>query len=165
MYKIVLLRHGESVWNKENLFSGWTDIDLSEQGLAEAHRAGQLLKSEGFVFDVAFTSVLKRAIRTLWITLDELDQMWIPVHHSWRLNERHYGAAASGDVGISLIREIIVLIGPILMFPVWGVALAVAMLGYYYRRRGPCSVCGRGASGESGEALLQGSKDDNQMKT
>lgn len=92
MYKIVLLRHGESVWNKENLFSGWTDIDLSEQGVAEAHRAGQLLKSEGFIFDVAFTSVLKRAIRTLWITLDELDQMWIPVHHSWRLNERHYGA-------------------------------------------------------------------------
>lgn len=92
MYKIVLLRHGESVWNKENLFSGWTDIDLSEKGVVEAHRAGQLLKSEGFVFDVAFTSVLKRAIRTLWITLDELDQMWIPVHHSWRLNERHYGA-------------------------------------------------------------------------
>lgn len=92
MYKIVLLRHGESVWNKENLFSGWTDIDLSEQGVVEAHRAGQLLKSEGFIFDVAFTSVLKRAIRTLWITLDELDQMWIPVHHSWRLNERHYGA-------------------------------------------------------------------------
>lgn len=92
MYKIVLLRHGESVWNKENLFSGWTDIDLSEQGVVEAHRAGQLLKAEGFIFDVAFTSVLKRAIRTLWITLDELDQMWIPVHHSWRLNERHYGA-------------------------------------------------------------------------
>lgn len=92
MYKIVLLRHGESVWNKENLFTGWTDVDLSEQGIAEAHRAGQLLKAEGFVFDVAFTSVLKRAIRTLWITLDEMDQMWIPVHHSWRLNERHYGA-------------------------------------------------------------------------
>lgn len=92
MYKIVLLRHGESLWNKENLFSGWTDIDLSEQGMAEAHRAGQLLKSEGYVFDVAFTSVLKRAIRTLWITLDEMDLMWIPVHHSWRLNERHYGA-------------------------------------------------------------------------
>jgi 2,3-bisphosphoglycerate-dependent phosphoglycerate mutase len=92
VYKIVLLRHGESVWNKENLFSGWTDIDLSEQGVAEAHRAGQLLKSEGFIFDLAFTSVLKRAIRTLWITLDEMDLMWIPVHHSWRLNERHYGA-------------------------------------------------------------------------
>lgn len=92
MYKIVLLRHGESVWNKENLFSGWTDIDLSEKGVAEAHRAGQLLKSEGYIFDEAFTSVLKRAIRTLWISLDEMDQMWIPVHHSWRLNERHYGA-------------------------------------------------------------------------
>jgi 2,3-bisphosphoglycerate-dependent phosphoglycerate mutase len=92
MYKIVLLRHGESIWNKENLFSGWTDIDLSERGVAEAHRGGQLLKAEGYVFDIAFTSVLKRAIRTLWITLDELDLMWIPVQHSWRLNERHYGA-------------------------------------------------------------------------
>ncbi len=92
MYKIVLLRHGESVWNMENLFSGWTDVDLSERGMTEAHRAGTLLKDEGYVFDVAFTSVLKRAIRTLWITLDEMDLMWIPVHHSWRLNERHYGA-------------------------------------------------------------------------
>ncbi len=92
MTKIVLLRHGESVWNKENLFTGWTDVDLSEQGRAEAKRAGELLKAEGFTFDVAFTSVLKRAIRTLWMTLDELDLMWIPVHHSWRLNERHYGA-------------------------------------------------------------------------
>lgn len=92
MYRIVLLRHGESVWNQENLFSGWTDVDLSDRGVAEAHRAGKLLKAEGYRFDVAFTSVLKRAIRTLWITLDEMDQMWIPVHHSWRLNERHYGA-------------------------------------------------------------------------
>ncbi len=92
MPKIVLLRHGESIWNKENLFTGWTDVDLSEQGKAEAKRAGELLKAEGFTFDVAFTSVLKRAIRTLWIALDELDLMWIPVEHSWRLNERHYGA-------------------------------------------------------------------------
>jgi 2,3-bisphosphoglycerate-dependent phosphoglycerate mutase len=92
MTKLVLLRHGESIWNKENLFTGWTDVDLSEQGKREAKRAGELLKAEGFVFDVAFTSVLKRAIRTLWIALDELDLMWIPVHHSWRLNERHYGA-------------------------------------------------------------------------
>jgi 2,3-bisphosphoglycerate-dependent phosphoglycerate mutase len=92
MIKLVLLRHGESIWNKENLFTGWTDVDLSDQGKAEAKRAGELLKAEGFSFDVAFTSVLKRAIRTLWITLDELDLMWIPVKHSWRLNERHYGA-------------------------------------------------------------------------
>ncbi len=92
MIKLVLLRHGESIWNKENLFTGWTDVDLSDQGKAEAKRAGELLKTEGFTFDVAFTSVLKRAIRTLWITLDELDLMWIPVEHSWRLNERHYGA-------------------------------------------------------------------------
>ena len=92
MIKLVLLRHGESIWNKENLFTGWTDVDLSDQGKAEAKRAGELLKAEGFTFDVAFTSVLKRAIRTLWFTLDELDLMWIPVVHSWRLNERHYGA-------------------------------------------------------------------------
>jgi 2,3-bisphosphoglycerate-dependent phosphoglycerate mutase len=92
MYKIVLLRHGESVWNKENRFTGWTDVDLSEQGLKEAREAGRLLRESGFVFDVAFTSVLKRAIRTLWIALDEMDRMWIPVHNSWRLNERHYGA-------------------------------------------------------------------------
>jgi 2,3-bisphosphoglycerate-dependent phosphoglycerate mutase len=92
MIKLVLLRHGESIWNKENLFTGWTDVDLSEQGKAEAKKAGELLKSDGFSFDIAFTSVLKRAIRTLWITLDELDLMWIPVEHSWRLNERHYGA-------------------------------------------------------------------------
>jgi 2,3-bisphosphoglycerate-dependent phosphoglycerate mutase len=88
MIKVVLLRHGESIWNKENLFTGWYDVDLSEQGKAEAKRAGELLKAEGFTFDVAFTSMLKRAIRTLWFTLDELDLMWIPVEHSWR----HYGA-------------------------------------------------------------------------
>jgi 2,3-bisphosphoglycerate-dependent phosphoglycerate mutase len=92
MIELVLLRHGESIWNKENLFTGWTDVDLSDQGKAEAKKAGELLKDEGFSFDVAFTSVLKRAIRTLWITLEELDLMWIPVEHSWRLNERHYGA-------------------------------------------------------------------------
>ncbi|MFA5156275.1 MAG: 2,3-diphosphoglycerate-dependent phosphoglycerate mutase [Candidatus Omnitrophota bacterium] len=92
MYKVVLLRHGESIWNKENRFTGWTDVDLSEKGIAEAKKAGQLLKNEGFVFDIAFTSVLKRAIRTLWITLDEMDLMWIPVQNSWRLNERHYGS-------------------------------------------------------------------------
>lgn len=92
MHKIVLLRHGESTWNKENRFTGWTDVDLSEKGINEAKKAGELLKKEGFVFDLAFTSVLKRAIRTLWITLDQMDAMWIPVYNSWRLNERHYGA-------------------------------------------------------------------------
>lgn len=92
MIKLVLLRHGESLWNKENRFTGWTDIDLSEKGIEEAKQAGRLLKEAGFVFDVAFTSVLKRAIRTLWIVQDEMDLMWIPVHLSWRLNERHYGA-------------------------------------------------------------------------
>ena len=92
MKKLVLLRHGESIWNKENRFTGWTDVDLSERGLQEAKKAGILLKQEGFVFDQAYTSVLKRAIRTLWITLDEMDLMWIPVYNSWRLNERHYGA-------------------------------------------------------------------------
>ncbi len=92
MYKVVLLRHGESTWNQENRFTGWTDVDLSEKGLAEARRAGQVLKQEGYTFDVAYTSLLKRAIRTLWITQDELDLLWIPVHKTWRLNERHYGA-------------------------------------------------------------------------
>lgn len=92
MYKIVLLRHGESVWNKENRFTGWTDVDLSEKGLTEARAAGKLMREEGFVFDLAFSSVLKRAIRTLWIALDEMDRLWIPVERSWRLNERHYGA-------------------------------------------------------------------------
>jgi 2,3-bisphosphoglycerate-dependent phosphoglycerate mutase len=90
--KVVLLRHGESTWNQENRFTGWTDVDLSEKGIVEAHRAGQMLKSEGWTFDVAFASVLKRAIRTLWIALDEMDLMWIPIQNSWRLNERHYGA-------------------------------------------------------------------------
>lgn len=92
VHSVVLLRHGESVWNRENRFTGWTDVDLSEKGIEEAHEAGRLLKREGFVFDVAFTSVLKRSIRTLWIALDEMDLMWIPVRLSWRLNERHYGA-------------------------------------------------------------------------
>ncbi|MBF6593012.1 MAG: 2,3-diphosphoglycerate-dependent phosphoglycerate mutase [Thermaceae bacterium] len=92
MHKLVLLRHGESTWNQENRFTGWTDVDLSERGVAEAHQAGQLLKEQGFTFDVAFTSVLKRALRTLWITLEDTDLLWIPVHRSWRLNERHYGA-------------------------------------------------------------------------
>ncbi len=92
MSKLVLLRHGQSIWNLENKFTGWMDIDLSDQGTGEAHQAGKLLKGEGYSFDVAFTSVLKRAIRTLWIVLDEMDLMWIPVHRSWRLNERHYGA-------------------------------------------------------------------------
>ncbi|MDD5027248.1 MAG: 2,3-diphosphoglycerate-dependent phosphoglycerate mutase [Candidatus Omnitrophica bacterium] len=92
MYKLVLLRHGESIWNKENRFTGWTHVDLSEKGIEEAKKAGQELKKEGFIFDIAFTSVLKRAIRTLWIVLDEMDAMWLPVRNSWRLNERHYGA-------------------------------------------------------------------------
>jgi len=92
MHTLVLLRHGESTWNQENRFTGWTDVDLSERGRAEAQEAGRLLREGGYVFDVAFTSVLKRAIRTLWYSLDALDLMWIPVEKSWRLNERHYGA-------------------------------------------------------------------------
>jgi 2,3-bisphosphoglycerate-dependent phosphoglycerate mutase len=92
MYKIVLLRHGESIWNKENRFTGWTDVDLSEKGKEEAKKAGEVLKAEGYTFDIAYTSVLKRAIRTLWIVLDVMDLMWIPVIRNWRLNERHYGA-------------------------------------------------------------------------
>jgi 2,3-bisphosphoglycerate-dependent phosphoglycerate mutase len=95
--KLVLLRHGESNWNKENKFTGWTDVDLSEKGKQEALDAGKLLKKEDFMFDVAYTSVLKRAIRTLWIVLDEMDLMWIPVHRSWRLNERHYGGLQGLD--------------------------------------------------------------------
>jgi 2,3-bisphosphoglycerate-dependent phosphoglycerate mutase len=90
--KLVLLRHGESIWNKENRFTGWTDVDLSNEGITEAKEAGRRLREEGYAFDVAFTSVLKRAIRTLWLVLDEMDLMWIPVYRSWRLNERHYGA-------------------------------------------------------------------------
>ena len=92
MFRLVLLRHGESTWNKENRFTGWTDVDLTEKGCAEAREAGRLMAAEKFEFDVAYTSVLKRAIRTLWIALDEMDSLWIPVHKSWRLNERHYGA-------------------------------------------------------------------------
>ena len=92
MKKVILIRHGESVWNKENLFTGWTDVDLSNKGFGEAKEAGLVLKEQGFVFDIAFTSVLKRAVRTLWIVLDKMDLMWLPVHHDWRLNERHYGA-------------------------------------------------------------------------
>ena len=92
MYKVVLLRHGESEWNKLNLFTGWTDVDLSEKGVQEAHQGGKVMKEQGFTFDIAFTSVLKRAIKTLYIALEEMDLMWIPVTKSWRLNERHYGA-------------------------------------------------------------------------
>ena len=92
MHRIVLLRHGESVWNRENRFTGWTDVGLSERGIDEARRAGATLKKDGFSFDLAYTSVLKRAIKTLWLALEEMNLMWIPVHQSWRLNERHYGA-------------------------------------------------------------------------
>jgi 2,3-bisphosphoglycerate-dependent phosphoglycerate mutase len=92
MYKLVLVRHGQSIWNLENVFSGWTDVDLSEGGVKEAEEAARLLKEDGYTFDIAYTSVLKRAIRTLWIILDKLDLMWVPVYRSWRLNERHYGA-------------------------------------------------------------------------
>ena len=97
MYRLVLLRHGESTWNKENRFTGWTDVDLTENGVAEARAAGRLMANEKFEFDVAYTSVLKRAIRTLWIALEEMDMMWIPIHNSWRLNERHYGALQGLD--------------------------------------------------------------------
>src|SRR6266436_6129688 len=99
MHKIVLLRHGESIWNMENRFTGWYDVDLSEKGKNEARKGGQTLKKDGYAFDVAFTSVLKRAIRTLWITLDEMDLMWIPVFNSWKLNERHYGALQGMNKG------------------------------------------------------------------
>ena len=92
MYKLVLIRHGESTWNLENRFTGWTDVDLTDTGIAQAKNAGRLLKAEGYEFDVAYTSVLKRAIHTLWHCLDEMDRPWLPVVHSWRLNERHYGA-------------------------------------------------------------------------
>jgi 2,3-bisphosphoglycerate-dependent phosphoglycerate mutase len=97
MYKIVFMRHGESVWNRENRFTGWVDVDLTEKGVAEAREAGRILKDAGFQFDLTYTSVLKRAIRTLWNTLDEMDLMWVPTVHSWRLNERHYGALQGLD--------------------------------------------------------------------
>ena len=115
MYKLVLLRHGESQWNLENRFTGWTDVDLTDNGAREARAAGELLAREGYVFDIAYTSVLKRAIRTSFITLDELDQLWLPVARSWRLNERHYGAlqglnkaetaARHGDAQVKLWRR------------------------------------------------------------
>jgi 2,3-bisphosphoglycerate-dependent phosphoglycerate mutase len=97
MYKIVLIRHGESTWNKENRFTGWTDVDLSEKGVQEAKKAGQVLKREGYVFDLAYTSVLKRAIKTLYTVQEEMDMLWIPVIKTWRLNERHYGALQGLD--------------------------------------------------------------------
>jgi 2,3-bisphosphoglycerate-dependent phosphoglycerate mutase len=96
-HTLVLLRHGESTWNRENRFTGWTDVDLSDAGVAEAREAGRLLADGGFEFDIAYTSVLRRAIRTLWIVLDEMDRMWLPIEHSWRLNERHYGALQGLD--------------------------------------------------------------------
>jgi 2,3-bisphosphoglycerate-dependent phosphoglycerate mutase len=92
MYKVVLLRHGESTWNKENRFTGWTDVDLNEKGIEEAKASGRILREEGYDFDIAFTSVLKRSLRTLWLCLEEMDRLWIPVEKNWRLNERHYGA-------------------------------------------------------------------------
>ncbi len=99
MYKIVFMRHGESTWNLENRFTGWTDVDLTPKGVAEAKHAGQVLKDAGFTFDLCYTSVMKRAIRTLWLTLDEMDLMWLPIKHDWRLNERHYGALQGLDKG------------------------------------------------------------------
>lgn len=92
MKKIVLLRHGESSWNKENRFTGWTDVDLTDKGIEEAKQAGRLMKEAGFEFDQAYSSVLKRAMRTLWLALEEMDRLWIPIQRNWRLNERHYGA-------------------------------------------------------------------------
>ncbi len=115
MHTVVLLRHGESEWNRENRFTGWVDVDLSEKGLGEARAAGQMLKAQGFTFDLAFSSVLKRAIRTLWIVQDEMDLLWLPVQRSWRLNERHYGglqglnkaetAAKHGDAQVKVWRR------------------------------------------------------------
>ena len=99
MYKIVFMRHGESTWNLENRFTGWTDVDLTAKGVQEAKNAGKVLKEAGFSFDLAYTSVLKRAIRTLWLTMDEMDMMWLPVVNDWRLNERHYGALQGLDQG------------------------------------------------------------------
>ena len=97
MYKIVFMRHGESTWNLENRFTGWTDVDLTDKGVQEARNAGKLLKEQGYTFDLAYTSVLKRAVRTLWLTLDEMDMMWLPIKNDWRLNERHYGALQGLD--------------------------------------------------------------------
>ena len=99
MYKLVLIRHGESTWNLENRFTGWTDVDLTGKGVNEAKSAGKILKDAGFSFDLCYTSVLKRAIRTLWLTLDEMDEMYVPIKHDWRLNERHYGALQGLDKG------------------------------------------------------------------
>jgi 2,3-bisphosphoglycerate-dependent phosphoglycerate mutase len=105
MFKLVLLRHGESTWNKENRFTGWTDVDLTDKGREEAAEAGRLLAADGFTFDIAFTSLLKRAIRTCWITRDEMDLLWIPVQKSWRLNERHYGALQGLDKAETVARH------------------------------------------------------------
>ena len=102
--RLVLVRHGESVWNRENRFTGWTDVDLTERGIEEAHEAARLLREAGLDLDIAFTSVLKRAVRTLWIIQDDLDRMWLPVHRSWRLNERHYGALQGLDKGETAAR-------------------------------------------------------------
>ena len=104
MYKIVFMRHGESTWNLENRFTGWTDVDLTDKGVREAKSAGQVLKEAGFTFDLAYTSVLKRAIRTLWLALDDMDMMWLPVKNDWRLNERHYGALQGLDKGETAAR-------------------------------------------------------------
>ncbi|MDO4787350.1 MAG: 2,3-diphosphoglycerate-dependent phosphoglycerate mutase [Fretibacterium sp.] len=124
MYEIALIRHGESAWNRENRFTGWTDVPLSEKGVEEARAAGWLLKEEGYAFDLAFTSVLKRAIKTLWLVLEEMDRMWIPVRHSWKLNERHYGglqglnksetAARYGDEQVKIWRRSYDVLPPLL---------------------------------------------------
>mgnify|MGYP000843595715 FL=1 len=124
MYEIALIRHGESAWNKENRFTGWTDVPLSEKGIEEARAAGRLLKQEGYAFDLAFTSVLKRAIKTLWLVLEEMDRMWIPIRNSWKLNERHYGglqglnkaetAAKYGDEQVRIWRRSYDVLPPLL---------------------------------------------------
>ena len=124
MYEIALIRHDESAWNKENRFTGWTDVPLSEKGIEEARAAGRLLKQEGYAFDLAFTSVLKRAIKTLWLVLEEMDRMWIPIRNSWKLNERHYGglqglnkaetAAKYGDEQVRIWRRSYDVLPPLL---------------------------------------------------